>query len=136
MIELARPRPPAVDFGADSFQGVSVPMFLVFRANVEAGRGWVVRGVSFDDCTIEGPAVLMPVESCTFDGCDLGFNKGDIRNLLLRPEGESVTGAIALAACSFTRCHFNGVGFTGHASFLNQLKQFAVKGQDPRGTGQ
>lgn len=129
MSAIARERPLVIDYGAESFRGVSIPLFTLWRHQVDTGRGWVVRGLSFHDCTIEGPAVLMPVEACTFDGCDLGYNDGDVRNLILRPEGPRVTGAIPVAACIFTQCHFASIGFTGHESFLGQLQQIRGPGQ-------
>jgi len=123
------PQKPLVrDFTAASFQGVSIPLFLLLRANIEAGRGMVIEDRTFRDCIIEGPAVLLPVDSCNFDGCDFGFTSGDVRNLILRPEGAKVTGAIPMTRCLFFGCQFFAIGFTGHDSFIQSILQTTVKG--------
>ena len=129
MVSSVAPRRPlARDFAATSFQDVTIPLFLLARANMERGLGPLIQDRTFRDCTIEGPAVLMSVDSCSFDDCNYGNASGDIRNLILRPEGERVTGAIPLARCTFTECHFLAIGFTGHDSFLQSLLQTTVRG--------
>jgi len=81
-----------------------------------------IRGKTFVDCRLEGPAVVMPVGGCSFDACDMGFTSGDIRNLLLSPVGpQKVTGVIAFEACTFLRCKFHAVGFTGAPDFLKNF---------------
>ena len=115
-------RPLVADYSVKAFQGVSVPMFMLARANMESGIGMLIQDRSFHDCTIEGPAVLLPVEGCNFDACNFGYAGGDIRNIILRPEGERVAGVIALARCSFVNCLFLAIGFTGQDSFLQSLK--------------
>jgi hypothetical protein len=114
--------PLVADYSAKAFRGVSVPMFLLARANMESGVGMLIQDRTFHGCTIEGPAVLMPVEGCTFDACNFGYAGGDIRNVILRPEGERVTGVIALARCRFVNCFFLAIGFTGQDSFLQSLR--------------
>ncbi len=81
-----------------------------------------IQNRTFTECLIEGPAVLLPVDGCSFDGCSLGDAQGDPRNLLLRPLGpQKVTGAIAFKNCTFYRCRFHAVGFTGTEAFLDDL---------------
>lgn len=81
-----------------------------------------IEGKTFIDCRIEGPAVLLAVGGCDFDGCDMGYSGGDIRNLLLRPVSPTkVIGAIAFENCVFRRCNFFAVGFTGSEQFLNSF---------------
>ncbi|CAN5302353.1 hypothetical protein BH10PSE1_BH10PSE1_13070 [soil metagenome] len=83
-----------------------------------------IAGRRFVDCRIEGPAVLLAVEGCDFDACDMGWSGGDIRNLLLRPVGpEKVIGAIAFRNCTFLRCSFFAVGFTGSPAFLDNFQK-------------
>ena len=121
-------RPLVADYSVKAFQGVSVPMFMLARANMESGIGMLIQDRSFHDCTIEGPAVLLPVDGCNFDSCDFGFTSGDVRNLILRPEGAKVTGAIPMTRCLFFGCQFFAIGFTGHDSFIQSLLQTTVKG--------
>jgi len=91
-------------------------------AQTMAGGRAIVEGKTFIDCRIEGPAVLLAVDGCDFDGCDMGASGGDLRNLLLRPVGpEKVIGAIAFRNCTFRRCAFFAVGFTGSPAFIDNF---------------
>ncbi|WP_395945725.1 hypothetical protein [Brevundimonas sp.] len=81
-----------------------------------------IKGKTFIDCRLEGPAVLLPIGGCEFDACDMGFASGDIRNLLLSPVGpQKVTGAVVFEGCKFQRCTFYAVGFTGAPEFLKNF---------------
>lgn len=82
----------------------------------------LIEGKTFENCRIEGPAVLAAMGGCQFDGCDLGFASGDVRNLLLGPVGEKITGAIFFRDCVFRRCAFFAVGFTGSPDFLKSFE--------------
>ena len=91
---------------------------------LEAGyrREAIIEGRTFIDCIFEGPAVLLPVQGCSFNGCNMGETMGDARNLMLNPMGPSkVTGAIPFKNCAFTNCQFLRVGFTGSSAFVNDL---------------
>ena len=82
----------------------------------------MIVGKTFIDCRLEGPAVLIPVGGCQFDACDMGFSGGDPRNLLLSPVGpDKVIGAVAFKDCTFLRCNFFAVGFTGAPEFLKNF---------------
>ena len=88
---------------------------------IRAGQG-LIEGKTFIDCRLEGPAVIMPVGACEFDACDMGYSGGDVRNLLLAPVGaEKVIGVIAFRNCTFRRCNFFAVGFTGSPEFLKNF---------------
>jgi hypothetical protein len=81
-----------------------------------------IVGKTFIDCRIEGPAVLLAADGCDFDACDMGFTGGDVRNLLLRPVGpQKVIGAISFRNCTFRRCAFFAVGFTGGPVFIDNF---------------
>ena len=83
----------------------------------------LIEGKTFIDCRIEGPAVFLAAGGCDFDACDMGWSGGDIRNLLLAPVGpEKVIGAIAFRNCTFRRCNFFAVGFTGAPEFLQNFQ--------------
>lgn len=82
----------------------------------------LIEGKTFTDCRLEGPAVIIPVGQCHFEACDFGFSNGDMRNLLLTPMGpQTVTGAIGFKDCTFTRCVFMAVGYTGTPEFLREM---------------
>ena len=81
-----------------------------------------IEGRTFIECLIEGPAVLLPLSGCNFDGCNMGDAQGDPRSLMLKPVGsERVTGTVAIRDCKFIRCRFLGVGSTGPQSFLDEM---------------
>lgn len=80
----------------------------------------VIRGKVFEDCLIEGPALLLALEGVTFEGCNMGFSKVP-KNLLMRPVGEKITGAIPFADTRFINCRFAMVAFTGSDEFLDHF---------------
>lgn len=83
----------------------------------------VIEGRTFTQCLLEGPAVLLPVEGCRFNNCNMGDAMGDARNLLLSPLGpQKVTGTVAFKNCVFEACTFARVGFTGSPDFLRELE--------------
>ena len=100
-------------------QGVWLPLLAMHSLN--AGEG-VVRGKTFTECVIEGPAVVAAMVGTTFDGCNMGDAHGDPRNLMLSPQGpQRVTGPIPFKNCQFINCNFLGVGFTGSSAFLDNM---------------
>jgi len=103
------------------YKKVSVWLPQLFMETSRAGS-LVIENRTFTDCLIEGPAVLLPLEGCHFDGCNMGDAHGDPRNLLLLPMGaQRVTGAIPLKNCKFINCRFLGVGFTGAKAYLDDM---------------
>lgn len=103
------------------YKNISVWLPQLFMETSRAGS-LVIENRIFTDCLIEGPAVLLPLEGCHFDGCNMGDVQGDPRSLLLQPVGpERVTGAIPLKNCKFINCRFLGVGFTGPKAYLDEM---------------
>lgn len=103
------------------YKGLSIWLPQLFMETSRTGT-LSVENRTFIDCLIEGPAVLLPLEACHFDSCDMGDAKGDPRTLLLEPRSpERVTGTIPLRNCRFERCRFLGVGFTGSKSYLDHM---------------
>lgn len=101
-------------------QAIFLPLMMydVFKA----GKS-VIEGRTFRNCRIEGPAVLLATDGVNFDGCDLGYTGGDIRNLLLSPRGASVIGAIPVQNCRFINCQFFAVGYTGSQTWLDEIER-------------
>ena len=92
------------------------------------GGGSVIEGRTFIDCEIHGPAVMVPVAGCDFSGCNLGSADGDMRNLILEPNGASkITGCIPLRDCRFEGCRFISIGYTGSPDFLDGLRGIGVQ---------
>lgn len=104
------------------YRGIELWLPLLLHETVLAG-GSVIEGKTFIDCRIHGPAVLIPVSGCAFDGCNLGDSHGDMRNLLLKPMGPSkIVGGIAMKDCRFERCDFLAIGYSGTPEFLAQME--------------
>ena len=69
----------------------------------------LIEGVTFENCTVQGPAVLVPLEGVSFIGS--GWD-GDLISLIwtIPSSRERVVGAIALRNVTFTSCRFERVG--------------------------
>ena len=95
-----------------------------------ADRQPVIRGRTFTNCLLHGPAVFLAIQGVSLDGCNLGYSGGDVRNLVLRPASPtSVIGAIPFENCTFVDCDFDKVGFTGNDQFVDAI--LGVPRQDP-----
>src|ERR1700744_884082 len=119
------------DFTKDLIENAQLNLFDVFRANLMKTKELIIRGKTFRNCLIEGPAVIMPLERCSFDACDFGYAAGDINNLLLKPMADKVTGAIVFADTRFERCTFFAMGFTGPPQLLQEFQ--TLQGQPSQG---
>ncbi len=108
-----------------SQEGVWLPLLAVHHMN--AGDP-VVRAKTFTDCVIEGPALVMPMGSTTFESCNMGVAK-DPRSLLYKPQGPMLVGAIGLENCRFVRCRMVQIGFTGTDAFLDELAEQMMAAQ-------
>ncbi len=105
-------------------EAVWLPLLAVNHWN--AGE-MVIAGKTFTDCVIEGPAVLAVMNGTVFDGCNMGA-AANPRNLLLKPLGDKIVGAIGMANCRFVRCRFAQVAFTGDDALLAELETGIVAG--------
>lgn len=104
------------------YTGMQIWLPLMLHEQVQRG-GSVIENKTFIDCQMHGPAVIIPVQGCAFDQCDLGGADGDMRNLMFQPLGPTkITGAIQFRNCRFERCQFMAVGYTGGPDFLAQLR--------------
>ena len=87
----------------------------------------VIKGRTFTNCLLHGPAVFLAVQGVSLNGCNVGHARGDMRNLVLRPVSPtSVVGAIAFENCTFTDCDFDKIGFTGAESFIQSILSIPV----------
>lgn len=106
-------------------EAVWLPLLTVHHWN--AGE-MAIRGKTFTDCVIEGPAVMAVMGDTTFQDCALGVAT-DMRTLLYRPLGEKMAGVVGMQDCKFVRCRFVQVGFTGSEALLDELQ--TKIGKDP-----
>lgn len=110
---------PVLGAGPD-YTGLKIWIPQLILEAVQRGEG-VIEGKTFTDCLFDGPAVIIPLGQCHFDTCDFGLSRGDMRNLLLSPMGANVNGAIVFKDCTFVRCSFLSVGYTGSPEFLHEM---------------
>jgi len=104
-----------------TFENMHIPLFILFADIVQGGEN-VIRGRTFTNCVLAGPAVIAPTGAgVNMRDCDMGNASGNIRNLLLRPMGSLVTGAIPFDDCTFIGCKFRSIGFAGSDEFLKQF---------------
>ena len=103
----------------DTFEkeGVWLPLLAVHTMN--SGEA-VIKGKTFTDCVIQGPAVIAVLSGTTFEGCNMGA-ASDAASLLFAPQGPRLVGAIGLQECRFVRCRFVQIGYTGSAAFLKDM---------------
>jgi len=118
---ITRPLNVAKDLSVSDIRDVDFSLFDLFAAEMMLGRS-LVQGKTITGCRIQGPAVMLASTGVTFDGVNFGDSGGDIRNLILRSEGTRAIGAIPFRDCAFVNCEFYGVGFTGDAAFLAQVR--------------
>ena len=80
----------------------------------------VLEGVTFEDCKLRGPAVLLPDDGGSFVGCDWG---GPPNVVWWDRWPEEVAGVLKLRDCHFIRCQFFGVGFLGDADTIARMQE-------------
>ena len=86
-----------------------------------------IEDVTFENCVIMGPAVLLPLEGVVFNEC--GFDAPGAEWIIWRIDAgrPGVTGAIGLNRCEFHSCRFVGIGIAANDEFYQQ----AIAGIEP-----
>lgn len=120
LLPINRPVNPAQDLGATVFEDVDLSLAQVYLAAAQRGPG-AIDGRTFRGCRIQGPAVMLVGGDTTFEDTNFGDSRGDMANMILRPAGSKVIGAIPVRGCTFIGCEFFGIGFTGAPEFLDEL---------------
>ena len=103
-----------------------LPQYAVLHFN--AGIH-VIKDKVFEECLFEGPGLILAGQGNVFDGCNLGVT-ADPTSLLMRPVGPKVIGAVAFENCTFTRCRFAMISFTGHEQFMAEFETMQTRGVD------
>lgn len=112
-------------------ESVWLPLLAVNHLN--AGET-VISGKTFTDCIIEGPAVLVALNDVSLDGCNMGLITNPM-NLMFKPLGDLIIGAVGVSHCRFVRCRFVQIGFTGPEAFLTQLADSITSAAGQPGEG-
>ena len=107
-------------------EAVWLPLLSVHSLN--AGDT-IIRGKTFTECLIEGPALMAIVEGVTFEGCNMGV-ASDPKSLFYKGQGPVLVGTTAVADTKFARCRFVQVGFTGRVDTLDGMAADLVSARD------
>lgn len=114
----------ALDPLAKELRGGRFALVDLYRAVVAAGAGGVIEGRMFEDCVIDGPALVLVLDGTHFDGVDFGPCDGDVRGMLFRSlNGTMAVGSIPVRDCTFRNCRFHNLGFTGNEALLQTLAE-------------
>lgn len=120
MYDMDTVKPTPEDLGTrKAFHGVVV--FIPALIEAATAGNTPIEGRRFTDCVIMGPAILSPGAGTLFNGCNFGDVGGDPRNLLVRPAGSMIIGALSVAGCVFEGCLLNGVGLVGDDGFIERF---------------
>lgn len=117
------------DLTAAVIENADVSLHELFHANLKATGQMFITMKTFRNCRLLGPAVMLPVQGCSFDRCDFGDSQGDMNRMLFKPlSPEHVTGGIVIANSKFFDCTFYAVGFAGDDAFLKVMAAIPYKG--------
>jgi hypothetical protein len=81
----------------------------------------MIEGRQFKNAEIRGPAILVPINNCSFANC--GFDGSFDSVFHGVPDGTILVGVIGLQAVSFERCQFRNVGVWGPEELIQQFGQ-------------
>ncbi|MEM9652256.1 MAG: hypothetical protein AAGA65_09190 [Actinomycetota bacterium] len=98
-----------VDVGTKNFQNEAI------RITDLAVVTPVLEGYRFSNCSIHGPAVLIPRGEVWIQDCSWNAPGLDSIFWTIEPDREIVIGAIALVDTMFVGCRFDGIGIAGTA---------------------
>lgn len=89
------------------------------------GAGNIIRGRTFEDVNVVGPAIVTPIINVALESCKFPIRDGGSINEILWEITlpRVVVGVIGLENCSFRHCKFIGIGFMGSRDFLDLLKK-------------
>lgn len=92
----------------------------------------VLVGYTFEDCTIEGPAVLMFFgDGVTWDAPQFVVSHPDAAFWELPPKNlVKPDGVIGLSGCVFRRCRFERVSIAGSAADIPNLRAALIPRRD------
>jgi hypothetical protein len=82
----------------------------------------VLEGLTFQNCRLVGPAILIPLGATSFLHCNLG---ADIDAIFweIPPGRDHVVGAVGVLNCTFSACTLAGIGLAGSAELRQLLER-------------
>ncbi|MFC0633784.1 hypothetical protein [Brevundimonas balnearis] len=124
---IQRPVTPPDDLSATLFEDVDISLPELLLAASSSGTP-LIQGRTFRRCRLQGPAIVLVGEDVVFSATNFGDARGDIRNLVLRPEGPRAVGTVPVRGSTFEGCEFYGVGFTGSDAFISEVLALGLGG--------
>lgn len=110
-----------IDINATYFKEQTIPLMAL---------GPEIKGKTFEDCVLLGPAVLLPVRENTLDKVRFLVDGGEgLEDALFIevPKGIPVQGVYALDGSTFRRCTFHRCAILGSREILTQFKRSLKK---------
>lgn len=83
----------------------------------------VLNGLTFINCSVVGPGVLVPVANVSFQHCSWGSPDLQAIFWLIEPGRTFVVGGIGVQDCTFSACRFDQVGVAGDEGLRKILSQ-------------
>jgi hypothetical protein len=83
----------------------------------------VLDGLMFENCTIIGPGVLVPLRAVTFHECNWGTTDVQALFWVIEPGRTAIAGGIGVQNCLFSSCRFSEVGLAGDERIRDLLRQ-------------
>jgi len=81
----------------------------------------VIEGVTFENCTLVGPAVLVPIGDTRISHCEF---PSDLDAFLWPVDRERVLGGIALVDCVLSQCSFDAMlGLATSPEIADQIRR-------------
>lgn len=94
---------------------------ISIRDLIEAD-GSAISERTFEDCFIDGPAVIYPLRT-TFDAPTFQADIPEAIFWELSADQEAVYGAIEVRDCMFRRCRFSRIGVTGPPEMIKAIRR-------------
>ena len=128
--EINRPRASHDDLSRETiFTGKTLALHDL--PMIRSHKGCVIKGITFDDCIIYGPAMIKTIEGCFFSECDFGIPvdpKGyDALRLNVPKSKKWLVGIFYLDRCVFKNCSFRFIGFADRKENLDEFFQEITK---------
>lgn len=108
---------------------------LIDLVDLAAASMDTIVGRTFEDCTIYGPSIMLPMgesnfEHNAFESPPKADGSPDLEGLFWTvPQGpEFIVGCIGVLDCTFRRCNFRLIGIAGSAKSITTFRK-AMLGQ-------
>lgn len=81
---------------------------------------FIIRGRTFEDCHIYGPACIAPLGTTFITGNSFDAPPDAV---FIGVEQDNISGAIGVEDCVFRRCTFKRIGIIGPSDYIEEIKK-------------